>query len=87
MRLRKSLIVFSSLLGVYNTVRRYHKKRRLVRVKHKQINTLQANKYLQFTPAQVREEFKNRIAAGEWLSQDEYTQMTHAMRNKNIITL
>ncbi len=82
MKLRKTLIIVTSFLGVYNTVRRYQKKRRPARTRHKQITIQQTNTYLQLTPGQVREEFKKRIAAGEWLSQNEYSYMMHAMRNK-----
>ena len=83
MRLRKSIIIVTSLLGVYDTVRRYQKKRRPLRVKRKQIKAQETNKYLQLSSSQVLEEFKNRIGAGEWLSQDEYTHMMHAMKNKD----
>ncbi len=74
MNLRKTYIVTTSLLGVYSTVRRYQKKRRPVRAKHKGALPHQTNKYLELTQSQVKEEFKKRIAAGECLSQDEYTK-------------
>lgn len=81
MKFRKTLIVITSLLGVYNTVRKYQKHRRPTRVKTKQ-TIKPANKYVTFTSQQVREEFKNRIAAGEWLTEDEYTHMIEAMKKK-----
>ena len=82
MKLRKTLIVVSSLLGIYSTVRKYQKSKRPVRTKRRQVIAHPTNRYSTLTGDQVREEFKNRIAAGEWLSQDEYTQMTNAMRSK-----
>ena len=82
MRFPKTLIVVTSWLGVYKTVRRYQKKKRPVRPRRRLINTQQTNKYLHLTADQVREEFKNRIAAGDWLNQEEYTQMMNAMKNK-----
>ena len=82
MKIRKTLIVITSLLGIYSTVRKYQKSKRPVTTKRKQMNSQQTNEYLHLTAEQVREEFKKRISAGEWLSPDEYTQMMHAMKSK-----
>ena len=82
MKLRKTLIIVTSIFGVYSTVRKYQKKKRTVSAKLKIVTLLQTNKYLLLSQEQVLSEFKKRIAAGEWLSKDEYTQMMEAMRNK-----
>ena len=82
MKLIKGLIVAGSAIGIYNILKKNNKKRKPARLQKTYIDIQPTNKYKDIEPARVREEFKQRIAAGEWLSEDEYADMTDAMKSK-----
>lgn len=82
MKFIKSLIIAGSAIGIYSAIKKFRKKQKPGRVKHEPVNIEQRNNYKQLTPEQVREQFKERIAGGKWLSEEEYAAMTEAMKTR-----
>ena len=81
MKFIKALIMVGSAIGVYSIVKKYKTKQKSAEVKQPPpANMQRINKYKQLTPGKVREQFKERIAAGDWPSKDEYADMADAMK-------
>lgn len=73
MKLLKSLMIVGSALGIYAAVKKYFRKPKLE--KPEPDIPPHINKYEDMQPKEIKEQFKQRIAAGEWLTTEEYEDM------------
>lgn len=81
MKILKSVIIVTSAVGLYEALKNYKNKNKPVR--RRRINETQTDRYKNLSQAELKEQFKQRIASGEWLSKEEYEHMMKAIKKNN----